>query len=167
MTCFHLVYHLKLSVSPASGTALHPLLWGTVLARYCICTYYWHLFIQFLICLISDNSTWKWRRWKGRRRGCPPRSVKLYSSINTYIIIIQQSVITFCEIALSELRVAAASYPVSFFHTNWNLALCFSCCTLYYWQVGDSNLHCHWEANGSVLAHQKTLNWMVSPIPPW
>lgn len=26
MTCFHLVYHLKLSVFPASGTALHPAL---------------------------------------------------------------------------------------------------------------------------------------------
>ena len=90
MTCFHPAYHLKLSVFPASGTALHPLYWGTVPARYCICTNYWHLFILFLICLISNNSTWNWRRWKGRRRGSHPRSVKLYSSVNTYIIIIQQ-----------------------------------------------------------------------------
>ena len=79
--------------------------------------------------------------------------MKLYSSINTYIIIIKQRVITFSEIALSESRVTAASYLVSFFHTNWNLALCFCHCTLYSWQVRDSNLHCRWEANGSVLAH--------------
>ena len=86
--------------------------------------------------------------------------MKLYSSIDTYIIVIQQSVSTFSEIiTLSESRVAAASYLVSFFLYQLKLSTLFlSLHSVLFWQVQDSNPHCRGEVNGSVLAHPKTFN---------
>ena len=165
MTCFHLVYHLKLCF---------PCFWHCTspsLMRHCPGKIL-HLYILLAFVHIISYMSYQWqfhlkmKEMKGKKKRMPSQ-VREIIQFNTYIIVIQQSVCTFSKFELSESRVGAAWHPVSYFHTNWNLALCFFRCTLYSWQVQDSNLHCRWEANGSVLAHPKTLNWMGSPTPPW